>query len=577
MCRFQGVVLFLAIFVAETALANPRSCDSVRVDIESRGIPNPQVLSKPQNGSICGEGSCCSTQLEEDLEKFSKLYMDKYVRDAVIKVASIIETRAKKFDDIFRDMMNISKLEFHDMFQRTYGKIYLDNAEVFSDFFDKLEKYYKKGTSRLSDTMDTFFGILYQKMFTVLNAQYQFDDKYLECVTEHMTEMRPFGEVPSKLTHQLCRSFIATRTFYKSLTRAAEAARAVINLGIDDECSSSMTVMQHCGHCRGEPGGGVCWRYCADTVSSCLRSYIQLSDSWDSFVDAIDKVADRLLGPYNIESVVEPLNIKISEAIMNFQENGKEVSQKIYSKCGKPDLIRATRNAEFDNQPEDNPNLEIQEDTLKMDTPKKKHKKVEKPETGTSLDKLITEIKSKIKDTKKFWLQLPYQYCSNESIAMGPSEKENCWNGTTVGSYEETTMKPNSVEVPLISEQIYVLNGLSEKLRKAYQGQEVEMIDDTEESFDGSGSGSGDDGFEEDYEEEKHIDNTNTSKDKDLNFNKMDEVHPTGPPVTSTSTPEVVRTSSSVSLNTMSLTRALLQYIVPLFMVWFGSAIRDML
>lgn len=65
------------------------------------------------------------------------------------------------------------------MFQRTYGKIYLDNADVFSDFFDKLEKYYKKGTSRLSDTMDTFFGVLYQKMFTVLNAQYQFDDKYL--------------------------------------------------------------------------------------------------------------------------------------------------------------------------------------------------------------------------------------------------------------------------------------------------------------------------------------------------------------------------------------------------------------
>lgn len=75
--------------------------------------------------------------------------------------------------------MNNSKREFHDMFERTYGKIYLDNAEVFSDFFNELETYYKKGTVRLADTMDTFFGILYQRMFTVINSQYNFDETYI--------------------------------------------------------------------------------------------------------------------------------------------------------------------------------------------------------------------------------------------------------------------------------------------------------------------------------------------------------------------------------------------------------------
>lgn len=43
------------------------------------------------------------------------------------------------------------------------------------------------------------------------------------------------------------------------------------------------------------------------------------------------KVADRLLGPFNIELVVDPIDIKISDAIMNFQENGYEISQKV---CG---------------------------------------------------------------------------------------------------------------------------------------------------------------------------------------------------------------------------------------------------
>lgn len=46
-------------------------------------------------------------------------------------------------------------------------------------------------------------------------------------------------------------------------------------------------------------------------------------------VDAMEKVTDRLLGPFNIEMVVEPIDIKISEAIMNFQENGPEVSQRV--------------------------------------------------------------------------------------------------------------------------------------------------------------------------------------------------------------------------------------------------------
>lgn len=45
--------------------------------------------------------------------------------------------------------------------------------------------------------------------------------------------------------------------------------------------------------------------------------------------DALVKVADRLLGPFNIELVVDPIDIKISDAIMNFQENGLEISQKV--------------------------------------------------------------------------------------------------------------------------------------------------------------------------------------------------------------------------------------------------------
>lgn len=36
-----------------------------------------------------------------------------------------------------------------------------------------------------------------------------------------------------------------------------------------------------------------------------------------------------MLGPFNIELVVIPINVKISEGIMNYQENAQKVSQKV--------------------------------------------------------------------------------------------------------------------------------------------------------------------------------------------------------------------------------------------------------
>ena len=40
-------------------------------------------------------------------------------------------------------------------------------------------------------------------------------------------------------------------------------------------------------------------------------------------------VAERLEGPFTIESVMDPIDVKISDAIMNMQDNSVQVSQKV--------------------------------------------------------------------------------------------------------------------------------------------------------------------------------------------------------------------------------------------------------
>lgn len=47
--------------------------------------------------------------------------------------------------------------------------------------------------------------------------------------------------------------------------------------------------------------------------------------------DAMLLVAERLEGPFNIESVMDPIDVKISEAIMNMQENSMQVSAKVFA------------------------------------------------------------------------------------------------------------------------------------------------------------------------------------------------------------------------------------------------------
>lgn len=579
--QMQGIILFWVLFGVEFANSNPAGCDKVAKELEQRGLFTGSA-PRPETGPICGADSCCGEAVENNLKQYNRLYLDKYLRGSINKVSSLIETRAKKFDEFFKEMMTNSKREFHDMFERTYGKIYLQNADVFSDFFSELETYYKKGTVRLSETMDNFFVILYQRMFTVINSQYDLDDKYLECVSEHMVEMKPFGDIPHKLGVQLRRSFVATRTFYKSLVQGAVIAENLREIALDDECATELTKMQHCGVCN-SLSVNPCAEYCTSTLENCLRYHTSFSKDWDKYIDGLDKVAERLLGPFNIEGVVEPLNIKISEAIMNFQESGADVSKKLFALCGTPVLERRKRKADTADTPlVENPNFELNYGPMKSPTGgKRKHKKTEKMDNTPSLKKLIMDIKTKIRETRQFWMHLPYQYCNNESIASPPSANGQCWNGTAIGNYEKSPPKTSQFQSPIINEQNFTLQVFFDKLRKAHQGEEVELIDDSEEPLAGSGSGSGD---HIDEEEEEEI----TPQVKvDENTSNEDVVPHEGggssagvPPTTTSKKPEVVRTkdgSSDGSSNTMSLTRALLQYFIPIILVWFGGTLTDLL
>ncbi|MBN3318660.1 GPC6 protein, partial [Atractosteus spatula] len=427
------------------------------------------------------------------------------------------------FSEFFLELLENTEKSLNDMFVRTYGKLYMQNSEVFMDLFTELKRYYTGGNVNLEEMLNDFWARLLERMFQLLNSQYHFTDEYLECISKYTDQLKPFGDVPRKLKAQVTRAFIAARTFVQGLTVGREVANRVSKVSLTPGCIRALMKMLYCPYCRGMPAAKPCNNYCLNVMKGCLANQADLDPEWNLFIDAMLLVAERLEGPFNIESVMEPIDVKISEAIMNMQDNSVQVSSKVFQGCGQPKpsgLGRSTRGVP-----------EVFNPRFRPYSPE------ERPTTaaGTSLDRLrsvwktmqhsVIDIKEKLKHSKKFWSTLPDSICVDDKVTAGKSNEEECWNGHTKGrfiisAYFESarsvtfikmssryfpevlnnglTNQMNNPEVEVditrpdtfIRQQIMALRVMTNKLKNAYNGNDVNFQDASDEGS-GSGSGSG--------------------------------------------------------------------------------------
>lgn len=574
------LAVLVALLPTLTAAADI-NCASVRYFNEKSGlgsIPKDALKGGGTEVRICPrEPSCCTPEMERRLTVRSRREFERALAAALTPLADTLRARATRFDEYFKNLLTTSKRDFHEMFRRTYGIIYEQNAFVFTDLFEELERYYAKGRVDLEEALDNFFSTLYQKMFSVINAQYHFDETYLRCVGEHMSELKPFGDVPAKLSVQLRRAFVATRTFAQSLSLASDVVTNMAKIPPSPECLRALTKMSGCSTCTGLVEVKACNNYCINVMKGCLAYHTQLNTEWNSFVDALDQLVDRLKGPFNIEIVVNPINIKISEAIMNFQESGAQVSHKVFQGCGKPKLGHRRRR-----------------DTTELDFGRHSHRNnnhKEESEDEMTLETLVKDIRVKVNDTRQFWANLPYQVCNDDRVAASPALDDSCWNGEKKARYEvqvskeqranpEVSIDPSRESVHL-NEQLFSIRTVISKLKSAYVGRDVEWIDN-EDSVYGSGSGSGDGSDhddddsdepegsgDDDYHDRRYGGGYDTSGRPDSNRpHDSRNKHPDRP---------TSGVGSPASLSRLSPARAVSSYLLPIVVVWFGGLFSDWL
>ncbi|KAM3861730.1 glypican-6-like [Diretmus argenteus] len=497
MLRIQTIICtFSVLSVAASADFKARNCSEVRDACTAKGFSFAHVPLQEIAGEhlrVCPQGNtCCTQEMEDKFGQQSKEDFDNVVDETSHELRSTFVSRHKKFDEFFLELLENTERSLNEMFVRTYGKPYMQNSEVFQNLFAELKRYYTGGNVNLEEMLNDFWSRLLERMFTLLNSQYIITEDYLECISKYTDQLKPFGDVPRKLKAQVTRAFIAARTFVQGLSVGREVAHRVSKVSNTPACIRALTKMLYCPFCQGMPTVKPCKNYCLNVMKGCLANQADLDPEWNQYIDAMLLVAQRLEGPFNIESVMEPIDVKISEAIMNMQDNSAQVSYRVFQGCGQPKpsgMTRSTRgvsdvfNARF-----------------------RPYSPEERPTTaaGTSLDRLVVDIKEKLKLSKKFWSSMPEEICVEDRVTATEASDEQCWNGHTKGRYfpevqkDGLTNQVNNPEVGVditrpdtfIRQQIMALRVMTNKLKNAYNGNDIYFQDSSDEGS-GSGSGSG--------------------------------------------------------------------------------------
>ncbi|XP_028992508.1 glypican-6-like isoform X2 [Betta splendens] len=487
---------FSVLSIAARADFKARNCSEVREACVGKGFGFAHVPLQEIPGEhlrVCPQGNtCCTQEMEDKFGQRSKQDFENLIDEMSHELRSTFTSRHQRFDEFFLELLDNTERSLNEMFVRTYGKPYMQNSEVFENLFAELKRYYTGGNVNLEEMLNDFWSRLLERMFTLLNSQYVITEDYLECISKYTDQLKPFGDVPRKLKAQVTRAFIAARTFVQGLSVGREVAQRVSKVSSTPACIRALTKLLYCPFCQGMPAVKPCKNYCLNVMKGCLANQADLDPEWNQYIDAMLLVAQRLKGPFNIESVMEPIDVKISEAIMNMQDNSAQVTYRVFQGCGEPKAAGMTRsargvsdvfNARFrPYSPEERPTAAA----------------------GTSLDRLVVDIKEKLKSSKKFWSILPESMCAEDRVTAANASEEECWNGHARGRYfpevqkDGLTNQMNNPEVGVditrpdtfIRQQIMALRVMTNKLRNAYNGNDIYFQDSSDEGS-GSGSGSG--------------------------------------------------------------------------------------
>lgn len=195
----------------------------------------PNLFNRPHDQQQQQQQPQHHQQQQQPQQPIQQQQMNPYTKawnDLLLDLRQQMLTKSIKFDETFRTLLLASKLSLHKMFAETYGMMYEQNTEIFTTMFESLEQYYANGQVKLTKSMDQFFEKLHQKVFYLFLTK-PVPQSYLDCATQQLAELKPFKDVPEKLTNGIRHTFVAARTFFQALNSGMDIIKTIISVSIE--------------------------------------------------------------------------------------------------------------------------------------------------------------------------------------------------------------------------------------------------------------------------------------------------------------------------------------------------------
>uniref|UniRef100_A0A8C5PB44 Glypican-1 n=1 Tax=Leptobrachium leishanense TaxID=445787 RepID=A0A8C5PB44_9ANUR len=468
-----------------------KSCAEVKQVYSSKGYSLSGVPQSEISGEhlrTCPQGyTCCTSEMEENFANTSRFELETLLKESSLSLQGSLIAQHRKFNAYFQTLLNRSEQSLQESFPNMYGDLYTQNERRFRDLYSELRRYYRGSGVSLEESLNDFWSRLLELLFKAQNPQLSITDEYVDCMKQN-DQLKQFGDIPREVKLKATRAFIAARSFVQGLSAAADIVRRVTQVPMSAECTGALMKLVYCPHCQGLSNTKPCVNFCWNVMCGCLANQADLDSEWKNLIESLLLVADKFSGASNVVNIVASIPSKISEAITYMQENKEVIANKIFKSCGNPEKINSERNNKG-SKPEERRR-------------KAKGSQEDKSAVG-SADSLVTDVKLMLSDYQDYWVSLPTQFC-NDKVTAGPANEDRCWNGNTKGRYMPERMgrglasQINNPEVDVditkpdmsIRQQIMQLKIMTNRLRNAYNGNDVDF-QDTSDDISGSGSGDG--------------------------------------------------------------------------------------
>ncbi|XP_077574045.1 glypican-1 [Stigmatopora nigra] len=471
--------------------APDRSCADLRQFYTGKGftlVGVPQTETSGEHLTTCPQGpTCCTNSMEENLEVLSGKETEGLIREAGRSLQAAFNALYRSFDNYFTELHSRSERSLHEVLS-PLGASYSQNTRLYGDLYSDLKQYYRGSALNLDETLTEFWSHLLERTFKSSTPRdIILSEDYLECVAKQQQTLRPFGDVPRDMKAKVIRAFVTARSFVQGLIISGEVVRKVSQVPLSPECIKALLKLVYCPHCHGLASVKPCANYCANVMKGCLANQADLNPEWQNLIDTMIQVASSFSTEPNLDLVLSSIPSQIFEAVYLLKENIDTFSAKVYQACGPP--------------------VETETGSPIVRVPKKKKsgslaalEYKPSPTVSLRLEMQVSDLSSKLREMRQYWLQLPMALCSK--LAAGGANKDKCWNGITKARYLPEVMgdglanQINNPEVELditkpditIRQQIMQLKIMSNRLKNAMDGNDVDFQD---ASDDISGSGSG--------------------------------------------------------------------------------------